>query len=293
MRRMRSSLKISARRLAILAGDELYVVNMALILSVAAYALGRALQHQGVPLERGSVGAQAQDVLWFALVCGLLSFATIEILKRIGDLRGRYHLLRVIEWLTRASDNNGVPSWAAFRDLERAMGLQYLESHPRSDEARDEPFAPVRWVRRAKRDRLLVFSLPIEQLAGQISAAGDAALTSPHEFPALYVSLTGDFYSTDPQQRPEYDIADSDVVQTQRVRASIDQMQITISKRWRRDVQGTAIWVAGLWGIGLAHAADRAGGAEPRYLLSALLLGGIFAWIARDLAAAIEGLRRA
>jgi hypothetical protein len=290
---MRSSLKMSVRRLTSLAGDELHVVNMALILSVAVYALVRALQRHGVPLERGSVGTQAQDVLWFALVCGLLSFATIEILKRIGDLRGRYHLRRVIEWLARASDNKGVSSWAAFRDLERAMGLLYLEGPPRADEARAAPFASVRWLQRAKRDRLLVFSLPIEQLAGQISAAGDAALTSPHEFPALYVTLAGDFGSTDPPQRPEYDIADSDVVQTQRVRASIDQMQITISKRWRRDVQGTAIWVAGLWGIGLAHAAGRARSAEPRYILSALLLGGIFAWIARDLAAAIEGLRRA
>lgn len=280
------------RRLASLAGDELHLVNMALILSVTAYAVERAIRGHGVPLERGSVGTQAQDVLWFALVCGLLSFATIEILKRIGDLRGRYHLRRVAEWLARASDNTSVPPRAAFRDLERAMGLQYMEGPPMADEVRPAAFGSVRWSRRAELDRLLVFGLPIEQLAGQISAAGDAALTSPPEFPALFLSLGGDFGSLDRAPRSEHHTADSDVVQTQRVRASIDQMQITISKRWRRDVQGAAIWVAGLWGVGLAHAAGRAGGAEPRYVLSALLLGGIFAWIARDLAAAIEGLRR-
>jgi hypothetical protein len=154
------------------------------------------------------------------------------------------------------------------------------------------------WKRRERLDRLRTFSLPIEQLAAQISAAGDAAFTSPREFPALYASLVGEPSHEEPSSHEKPSLqaeryaSEREMAVAQRVRASIDQMQIAISERWRRDVQGAAIWVAGLWGIGLSHAANRAGASEPRYVLSALLLGGVFAWIARDIAAAIEGLRR-
>jgi hypothetical protein len=119
-----------------------------------------------------------------------------------------------------------------------------------------------------------VFNLPIEQLAGQIGAAADVALTARAEHPALISALAGEKAPEDSVAPPPSREDDAAYRLAQRVRAGVDQLQISVGERWRQYVQGGAIWISGLYGIGLTHAADHPVAAEPRYVLAALVLGG-------------------
>jgi hypothetical protein len=142
-----------------------------------------------------------------------------------------------------------------------------------------------------------VFNLPTEQLAAQVSAAADVALTTKKEsYAALLDALVGPLRvdeseaKKDPRLSPE----DEEMVFAQRVRAGVDQLQISLGERWRTYIQGAALWIAGVYGIVLIHASsgsaeDRA---EPRFVLAALLLGGPLTWLIRDITAVIERARR-
>jgi hypothetical protein len=239
------------------------------------------------------------------VLCGFAAFATLEILKRVFGLRGFYQLRQTQVWLTRRYARDD-----AFDGMLKAMGLHTAKGGLAWDE------------------RHRVFNLPTEHLAAQISAAADLALTAPSTssresdvattvardpgVPFL-AALTGlsDKKVEEELGRPPYD-PDYQARQPElaaRVRLGIDQLQISLSERWRRYVQGAALWISGAYGIGLAHSALvprhlalRPGAivpselayqpAEARYVLAALLVGGVFAWIARDIVAVIERARR-
>lgn len=232
------------------------------IVAVLTYAIVQALTNNGVHLVRGSTSAQARDLLWFALICGLASYATIEGLKRIVRVRGHYQLWQVKRWLERDADGS-------FRQLLRALGLG------RGDHT------------------LRVFNLPTEQLVAQISAAADVALADPVGHGALIYALAAPV----PDQLlagagPDEESRTLRSQLAQRMRLGIDRLQISLAEQWRRTVQGAALWIAGLYGIFVANAADVSSASEPRYVLAALLLGGPIAWVLRDLAAAVERARR-
>jgi hypothetical protein len=249
------------------------IANAALIVAILLYAVIRAATGEGVHLT-DSVSAQAGNLLAFSLMCGLLAYGTLETTKRITRLRAWLQLQQTRQWLTTRKHGS-----RAFNQLLELLGLY--------------AFGP---------DTLRVFDLPVEQLAAQIGGATDVALNDRTKYQILITTLAS---PTPYEQLEEADMPsehkpleptdaehEEDFLFAQRVRAGIDRLQISLGEQWRRAVQGATIWIAGLYGIGLVHAADLPGRAEPRYVLAALLLGGPIAWTLRDAAALLERARR-
>jgi hypothetical protein len=242
-------------------------INIALIGFILVFSLVVAGGRIGFDDSR-QVSEQTGDLLSFASLCGLSAFATIEILKRIFGLRGAFQERQTRNWLEQRYMTDGF----AFHQLLHAIGVAQPDD-----------------VRR-------VFNLATERLAAQISDAADRALAEPDDYGALLEALTGK--SADhgaPDDKPggtEADQRRAEFLRSQRVRTGIDQLQISLGERWRLYVQGAALWISGAYGIALIHASKVDDGAEARYVLAALLLGGMIAWIARDVVALVERARR-
>jgi hypothetical protein len=242
--------------------------------SVLAYIAAAAATGHGFRFSRGSVSAQVGDVLSFAFLCGLCSFATVEIVKRLTPIRALYHRSSIAAWFTTRSNA------AAFEQLRWALGLAEEDSRPDDGTKAGRPgFFGVSDEERR------VFGLPAEQLIAQISSAADLVLLSDAEDKAeLIEGLAG--------ARIEASQAPEDLTrQAQQVRIGIDQLQITLATRWRRHLWGAAVALSGLYGIGLVYASHARRGDQARHVLAALLIGGLIAGVARDLLAIVERLR--
>ncbi len=244
----------------------LHRVNLALIALLILYTWIRAFAFKGdgLDLSDGSTTSrQVGDLLMFALLCALASFAVVEVLKRLFNLRGWYQLERTRLWFAERTKDEG----QAFRHLVDAMGVSDLP-----------------------RDVRQLFNLPTEQLAAQIGVAADVALTSPGRYEELIGGLTGRSFREGEGDKMEEDERLRHMAQ--RVRAGVDQLQITLGEEWRRSIQGAVMWIAGVFGIGFAFAGDVGQAAHARYVLVALILGGVLAWTVRDLSRVVENARR-
>src|SRR5207237_2365537 len=113
--------------------------------------------------------------------------------------------------------------------------------------------------------------------------------TEPKKYQLLLESLMGGARSDRQNSLPDKGSA---IELAGKVRAGVDQLQITLGEGWRRYVQGAALWLSGLYGVALTHAGDLPASAHARYVIAALLVGGVFAWLSRDATAVIERLRR-
>jgi hypothetical protein len=250
-------------RVLAFAAAYLHRFNLAVIGLLLAYTMIQAFRREGLDLsDESTTSRHVGDLLMFALLCALASFAVVEVLKRLFNLRGWYQLERTKLWLSaRVKDRE-----AAFGELIQALG-----------------------VNQRRRDVRQLFNLPTEQLAAQIGLAADVALASPSHYDALIEGLTG-WQLDDPESRAKNEDAMRQLAH--RVRAGVDQLQITLAEEWRRSIQGAVMWIAGLFGIGFAFAGDVGAAAHTRHVLVALILGGVFAWTVRDLARVIENARR-
>lgn len=247
-------------------------VNLILSGVVVVYAI--LVARGGVAFRTGSISQQVGTVLLFSLLCGLGAFGTIEILKRLTPIRGLYQRRQLLLWLDVRTDGMGSEAMA---ELLNAMGL-------RRPTSTSQPTI--------KAAELRVFNLPTEQLAAQVGAAADVALAAPTDEAAAHRWLIAGLSNVPPQFDPatgEKEESPGDIRRSQRVEVGVDQLQISLGERWRRYVQGAALWISGAFGIGLIHATNQG---AARYVLAAWLVGGLFAWAARDLAAVIERLRR-
>jgi len=271
----------------------LHWLNLALIASVVLYAFGRAIWSESLGLgDAGSSSSQVLDLLAFAVLCGLATFATIEVLKRVFDLRGRFQYARTRDWIEG-------------RERERALLEARREVERRLEEREEKGWRPEEFGEEESafhdledamslgkgRDARRLFNLPTEQLAAQLGAAADLALMSRFRYPRLIAAFAGQFGSG-PDLNADLDDGEAFRDLAQRVRVGVDQLQITLGEDWRRLVQGAALWLAGLYGIAFAYAGDIGSAAHPRYVLMALILGGVFAWVARDVTRVIENARR-
>jgi hypothetical protein len=262
------------------------VVNVALIAVVLLYILVRASSEKSFRLQTGSVSAQARDLLWFALACGLLSFATIECVKRLTHVRARYHEKETRLWLQIRLDR-----------IRREPTDASEATDPTESADRTSPFQQlVSAMGIEPDDRRQVFNLPSEQLAAQISAAADLALTSEKDdrytyFLASVTKDERDLPSEGASQTPTETDEAQDLRRAQQVRIGLDQLQVALRDRWRRYLWGAGLWISGAYGIGLAFAGNRETVEGPRHVLAALVLGGVVAAVARDLTAIVERLR--
>ena len=327
-----------SNRAAVIVSDAFQLAAIIAIVVVALFAgNGR--------ISAGPITAaeQVRTLLWYVLVSGLASMATIEVAKRLFGLRGYYQRLQVMAWLrsrtaqpapeaapskqpapeSNASGPDGPDAGAdASGELYKAMGLDKDSSHLQR-----------RWL----------FDLPIDQLVAQISSAVDIALADPAHYPLLLGAMSGQTIpvgaaapakaappagsaaaapaETTPSASPADRVgaqdplleakamaeaeakaeataaaqaeaaAETEFRRSQRVRSGLDQLQISVGGRWRRYVQGTALWLSGLYGILLVFITRAPSSARPEFIIGALLIGGVLSWVARDVAAVIERWR--
>lgn len=237
----------------------------------------------------GSQPVTLRDMAALALVSGLTACSVVEAAKRILRLRGYYQERQVRLWLEdRAPDQK--TGQAGLRELIDAAGIRRSPTET-GDEATTELPSDGQAhlgdaVMRSQRDRLELFDLPMEQLAGQIGEAVELMLKQPTSLPSLAHIMTG---------RPARDLADSDPLRerraTQQARAALDNLQITIGRRWRRYVAGNALWLSGLVGFGLMEFSSAVRDSRLAGAV-ALFAGGFLSWVIRDLAVAVERARR-
>jgi hypothetical protein len=278
------------------------VVAIAVIVAVV---IGAVFSRQAI--RHTAMTGQRDGVLVFALLCSLISFALLEIAKRLLPVRQYVQESYLRQWWDARARAAAVPAEDGWEELMGLIGIRPNRN----------PFI-IRLVTRQRTPSGLsyddpIFGLPIQLLAAQISNAADLAVTDPSRYPQVYFALTRSAddarvvrtqISEFPSGRAEDEAlrdfnrheaypprSDTESFQlAQRARGAIDSLQLSVGERWRRSVQASGVLVAALAGllIQLAHPSD----SRWLYVLAATLIGGPLAWTIRDLAAAIERWRR-
>jgi hypothetical protein len=262
------------------------------------YAIVRG-SFSGVDLHRGSVRAQASDLLGFAALTGLLAYATVELVKRMTSLRSSVNFAVVQMWVEERLR-------VGRRNLEHEQEI--WQRRVRERRVRDRAFAPLPPANppvdlfeynlmgllvSALGTRALAetFDLPPERLVAQISTSIDVALFEPSRYASLLWAVAG--ITPRPPDLPANQ--DTELIgsrEAQVLRLSLDDLQTMLTQRWRGIVQGSAVWIAGLYGVLASFAGGLSGANQARYLLAALVLGGPIAWAVRDVTAVLTRLRR-
>ena len=228
-----------------------------------------------------------------------------EVGKQVFGVRGIVQRTWVLRWIeTRSTEE---PLWSDWR-----------ERHP--EISRDDTVADLadaqRQLASIELQRALlgglsphelqrVFNLPVEQLCAQIGAAADLAMSEPPDHAELLLALTGPAWlkeidSLAPpnrvvngrifRRRSEDNTAYALVAQA--ARSGVDMMQISLGQRWQRGVRLAAIYVSGLLGVTAAVLVHGSVLAQVLLGAAALVLGGFFSWLTRDLVAIVERVRR-
>jgi hypothetical protein len=141
------------------------------------------------------------------------------------------------------------------------------------------------------------FAAPAEVLVAQIAALVDIPGPADVRTRRLSLTLSGllaeDIYFADDSvsSREERDSAFETVLR-QRVRVGLDQLQIRLTSGWRRGVHTATVVVSLLAGLVIAAGMGVSGSEMLRLTTIGAVLGGPIAWVLRDVAAAIEKLRR-
>jgi hypothetical protein len=291
-------------------------------LVIVVLVIGAIFGRQG--LKHTTSAGQWGGLLAFALLCSLISFAVVEMGKRLLPVRQFVQERYLLQWWATRAAAAVVPAEESWTELVEALDLR---SSGRS-----------------------IFGLPIQLLAAQVSNAADVALTEPSQHPLLYFTLTrsaedvrvlrneyespGAATASDPapapppagpektsepggdreliaktaeewreSRLPNPDSKDFPLLKVsagsddsgsfqaaQRARTAIDSLQLAVGERWRRSVQATSVFFAALAGLLIQFA--RPSDSRWLYIMAAALIGGPLAWTIRDLAAAIERWRR-
>lgn len=245
------------------------VFPAALIAAIAGFGIFELVSSARPAEPVLSPADTARQVFVVLVAAGFASMAVIQVAKSLLGLRGLYQQRQLWIWF------GGRRGPAAYFELLEALNL--LGHSP--------------WG---------IFDLPIEQLSAQISAAADFALTEPGRYQRFLASLIGSGTaipapaSPAPAAATKAPTVGPEGDQTAHhyyVRASIDRLQATLGYRWRNYVRSTAMWLSGLFGIAIVEASRVTGLERGLDILAALLVGGFFSWLARDITASIERLR--
>lgn len=289
MSQQRAILTNTMRRFGFLVGT---ATNLVLIGLTLAYGIGHWSS-----AGRASMGASPTRAVWellsFALLCGLATFTTIEAFKRLLGLRGYYQARQTRLWLARRAQD-AVWNPERLGDSERVADhlekAEFLGFHA--------------WIQMldtmgVEHDSITrTFNLPNEQLAALVSSAADAALSSGRgaAFPAALARVPPQViedasHAMRVRSRDSIEPTYAALV-TQRVHSGVDQLQISLGGRWRRYVQSAAVWIAGAYGIALAHGRGFRVVDAGHLVLVAVIIGGPLAWVLRDVDAVVERNRR-
>jgi len=217
----------------------------------------------------------------------------IETVKRLLPLRGAYNRRQVALWLGERAGDDGA---AAMGQLVRAMDLvPAAPETDRDDSSRVDRATGRRWQRVFFPGPGVggAFNLPAEQLSAQVAAAAERASQESARYEELILALCPSLSRDDlrSMQRHRADRGagpDPAVDLPYRIASAIDQLQIRLGGRWRHYLQITAWSLTGPIALLLAVAEET----PATFVLAALVFGGFFAWLARDLSAIAERLRR-
>jgi hypothetical protein len=255
--------------------------NLAILAALLVYAITRGAE-TGVDLHSGSVGGQVGDLLGFATLCALGSYATVELVKRLTPLRASVNFAVVEEWLQWLRDEyrRGKPEKRRIAVERQNLPADWF----------DVDLTPLLLRALGTRSTRGTFDLPPERLVAQIATAFDVALFQPELYGPLLPAVAG----LPPAASALPSDEDTELLgsqEAQQLRLSLDNLQTTLTQVWRGIIQGAVVWIAGAYGVLASFAGGLSATNQARYLLAALILGGPIAWAIRDLTAVLGRLR--
>ena len=125
------------------------------------------------------------------------------------------------------------------------------------------------------------FNLPAEQFVAQVGRVVGSSGTpqdGPSELVRAFATMPGATLTRDERVGEVLDVS-----------GVLDRLQIRLGARWRHYLSGSAMWIAGALALAWAVVADH-DSSWP--VVAALVFGGFFAWLSRDVAGAVESWRR-
>lgn len=247
------------------------------------------------------------SLIGFAIVIGAASAATVQMLKQFLPVRAALQQRWVMEWIgDRCAVETLWADWLEGQKIPKEGATAKAISDAQSTAAAGELESALLGGF-AKGDLRRVFDLAVEHLCAQFSSAADFALSQPESYAELLLALAGPtkLASID-KLAPPVSVVDGRILRqrgkpesdqpfvllAEGTRAGIDLLQISVGQRWRRTVRGAAVLLSGLFGAFGALLVNQTLASRLLYTLAALVFGGFFAWVIRDLTAIAERLRR-
>jgi hypothetical protein len=250
------------------------------------------------------------SVLIATIAIGFFTMAIIQIFK--FKLRSSFHKEKVSNWLAMKSiSHTDIFSDLKFRVIKTFRNWFAQKSTSNSDILTDLIELSIAGNENA------LFILPTEQLCGQIIAATEIVLADPKKHKELLQSLAAfqkkDRISNDDKpsaleddiacltnfkgsQEEAHNIAYIDARNriSHRIQRNVDALQISTSYSWRRKLQRYAIRISGVLAFVGSMLFSRCNQALTIIAFSVMtaFVGGYVASFLRDIAAAIEKLRK-
>lgn len=216
---------------------------------------------------------------------GLATMAVLQVIKDLTPARRWFQQRLFEQWVGRRAQDTGQNTQDALTDLVSLATAGDAEC---------------------------LYELAIEQLAGQVNAATQVVLDYPTRHEALLRVLAygaseedlRSLFGPPPQRRtgemPEAErqvlttFVDARNRVTHQIQRSLDALQITIGSRWKWLLQLCSVIFSGVFiFVALALFAPGSVASSRRVIfgLVVAILGGFLAPVARDLVAALQGLR--
>ncbi len=217
---------------------------------------------ESLPVDQlRSASTGAWNLLGLSLVAGVASMAAVEVRKRLGRTRGRFHRH---ELLSRF-DRKFLPLLGFHEDRGLTMRLD----------------------------------IPLEQVVALLSAAAEQAVLSPDEFKEYLCQLGGPKALSAAKKIAELRklkgsddaLGEEHASLRQAIEQGLDSLQIELASRWRYRLRLEAALVAGGIGLGSLLLAQTGPEVKIAVLFTTFVWGGFFAWLTRDVVAGIEKWR--
>lgn len=282
-----------------------------LVLGVLLFA---ALHIVSGVFQQARTGA-LEALLIQSAATGVIAMASIQAVRTIVPIRSWFHRESVKVWLRRADDELKKPANFEARMTKRITLTPYLTDYIRPETTEELILHNLLQLTTAEGgDRVTVsrafFDLPLEQLCGQISAGAERAIVDPKTNGPILLRLANAAGEEDvlaffeahqgleqlPAPGPERDERTEKFMRArasveERVRRSIDCLQIESGFYWRRRLRIIAVMLAAALGFTAALSQYQFLASGPTAIASGIV-GGFFAMLARDLTAIVERLRR-
>jgi len=258
-----------------------------------------------------SVRSAFQDrslaLLAWVAVLAFVTAAVLQTAKELLGIRGFFNKWRVKKWIRARAWETNFPDrdvWKQFSDASEPLSAsQTFNSALRQ-------FEQLSSASRARFFRLPpIYELSPEQLCGQIASGAEVAVAAPYEFRELFQVLTAGpdkshknavaAYLALAATKSKSSLVEPDAKRYAELRGrvmtyvqrSLDTLQIELGSYWRKTMLLSCFAV----GIGLSWTGlpllIRA--SDPDLRIFCGVAAGMLAPVARDMMAAVQGLRRA